>query len=94
MQIKTLQRQLKQSVQEMKRPFTSGIEALVTMAEELGEVSTEVQLLEQTGTKAEWEREPSRERLAEEMTHLLNMTLVLANLYEIDLDAYYEKQVL
>ena len=89
MRIEMLQQQLKKSVPEMSRPFASGIEILATMTEELGEVAKEVQLLEQIGTKAEWEREPSRERLAEEISHLINVTLVLANQYEIDLDAYY-----
>ena len=38
------------------------------------------------GTKAEWEKEPSTESSAEELTHLLNVIITLADLYEIDLD--------
>lgn len=93
MEIRVVQEYLRRSNQEMQKPFTTGPEVMMTIIEELGEVSTEIQLIEQIGSKAAWEREPSKDRLAEEMTHLLNVILVLANLYTIDLDAIYTKRL-
>ncbi|MEZ4660408.1 MAG: hypothetical protein R2911_22860 [Caldilineaceae bacterium] len=77
----------------MPQPFRSPTEVMMTIMEELGEVATEVQLLEQIGSKAEWEIAPSQERLAEEMTHLLNVILVLANFYDIDLASIYARML-
>ena len=65
---------------------------MTAIVEELGEVSQEVQLLEQIGTKAEWEKDPSTERLAEELTHLLDVIITLANVHEIDLDEVYGRK--
>lgn len=92
MKLATLQNHLAKRNKEMTRPFASGIEFLATMTEELGEVATEVSLFEQVGSKADWQKDPSKERLAEELTHLLNVTFGLASFYEIDLEALYTQK--
>jgi NTP pyrophosphatase (non-canonical NTP hydrolase) len=93
MEIKTVQNYLKDATRDMPNPFRSAAEIMTTIVEEVGEVAQEISLFEQIGTKAEWERKPSKERLAEEMTHLLNVIFTLANLYDIDLDAVYSKRI-
>jgi NTP pyrophosphatase (non-canonical NTP hydrolase) len=66
---------------------------MLAMTEELGEVATEVALLEGVGSKALWQKDPSVARLAEELTHLLNNTFALANHFDIDLsEAFRAKQ--
>ena len=75
-----------------KKLFHSGTEAMLGMSEELGEVATEVALLEQIGSKKFWQKDPSVERLAEEITHLLNCTFALANHFNIDLQTVYENK--
>lgn len=93
MEIATLQSYLKQSTPAMQKPFGSAMEVMMAIVEELGEVSQEISLIEQIGSKVEWEIGPSKERLAEEMTHLLNVIFVLANFYDIDLDAIYSARL-
>ena len=85
MDLRTLQELNRRSVTEMKSPFRSGAEVMLALTEELGEIAQEVALLEQVGSKAEWEKQPSVDRLATELAHLLNLSAVLANLYNIDL---------
>jgi len=75
----------------MANPFRSSTEVLLTITEELGEVAQEVALLEKVGPKAGWQKEPSRERLAEEITHLINTVVVLADSQDIDLDEVYSR---
>jgi NTP pyrophosphatase (non-canonical NTP hydrolase) len=70
----------------MKTPFRSASEIMLALTEELGEIAQEVALVEQIGSKAEWERSPQVERMAEEMAQLINLIAVLANHYEIDLN--------
>ena len=70
--------------------FHSGTEVLLAMTEEMGEIATEVALLERVGSKVYWQKAPSVERLGEEITHLLNLAAVLANQYGIDLEAVYQ----
>ena len=93
MEMKSIQHYVEQSGSEMKKPFRSAPEIMMTIVEELGEVAQEVSLIEQIGSKAEWQKQPSQERLAEELTHLLNVILTLANFYEIDLDEIYSKKL-
>jgi len=62
---------------------------MLAITEELGEVATEVALLEQVGSKSGWQKEPDVARLAEELTHLLNNALALANHFDIDLAETY-----
>ncbi len=66
--------------------FRSGPEIVLAITEELGEVAQEVALLERIGTKAGWVKDPSKERLAEEIGYLLNCVAALADFYDIDLD--------
>jgi NTP pyrophosphatase (non-canonical NTP hydrolase) len=80
MDIQVLQDYTRQSVAEMKTPFRSAAEIMLAMTEEFGEVATEVALIEQIGSKTEWSRQPSLEHLAEEISHMLNLLLTLANL--------------
>lgn len=84
--IRELQARQQIEADQMKAPFRSGTEIMLALTEELGEVATEVALLEQIGTKVEWEIGPSRERLATEMSNVLNLLCVLANHYTIDLE--------
>lgn len=73
-------------------PYRSGTEAVLAITEELGEVATEVALLEQVGSKTQWQKDPSVERLAEEMTHLLNSIFALANHFDIALSEVYRQK--
>lgn len=65
-------------------PFQTAPEIMLAITEELGEVAREVALIERIGTKAAWTKEPSKERLAEEITHLLNCIAALADFYGLD----------
>lgn len=92
MKLSILQEQNRRSIAEMKAPFRSGAEVMLALTEEFGEVAQEVALLEQIGSKAEWSKSPSVERLAEEITHLLNLAVTLADLYGINLESLYTGQ--
>jgi hypothetical protein len=63
----------------LENPFRSGTKIMLAMTEELGEVATEVALLERIGSKANWQPK----------SHLLNCTFALANRVEIDLNETY-----
>jgi NTP pyrophosphatase (non-canonical NTP hydrolase) len=93
MELGTLQAAVGEGMVRRKIAYRSGTEIMLMMTEELGEVATEVALLEQIGSKALWQKDPSVARLAEELTHLLNNTFALANHFDIDLsEAFREKQ--
>ena len=89
MDLATIQRWLQARDTKQPYPFRSSAECVTAMVEELGEVATEVALLERIGTKAEWSKAPSREHLATELIQLLNTLIALANRYDIDLDRAY-----
>jgi NTP pyrophosphatase (non-canonical NTP hydrolase) len=89
MDIAILQEFIRQSTSNIKTPFRSVSEIMLAITEELGEVATEVALIEQIGSKTEWSKSPSIEGLAEEISHVINLLLVLANHYEIDLNQLY-----
>lgn len=91
MELGALQEAVRESVAVAKAPYRSGTE-VVLMIEELGEVATEVALLERVGSKAAWQKEPDVARLAEETTHLLNNTFALANHFGIDLSDVYRNK--
>lgn len=93
MKIGQLQTYVKQSGREMQQPFRSASEIMMAIVEELGEVAQEIALLEQIGSKAAWDRQLSQVRLAEEMTHLLNLIFALANFYELDLEEIYAQKL-
>ena len=93
MDIKTLQDYTRQSVAEMKTPFRSATEIMLAITEELGEVATEVALIEQVGSKTEWSKSPNVENLAEEISHALNLLLTLANHYDIALNQVYALKI-
>ena len=93
MEIGTIQEWVGKQGAALPNPFRSGTEIMLAIAEEAGEVATEVALLERVGTKAGWEKEPSTARLAEELTHLLNLTVALANFYGVDLEHVYEAKI-
>lgn len=69
--------------------FKNASEIILAATEELGEVAQEVALIEKIGTKAFWKKEPSKERLGEEIRHIINCLIGLANYYNIDLDQTY-----
>ncbi len=79
-------------VQKTKNPPLSGAEFMLAATEELGEVAQEVALLEQIGSKAQWQKEPSLERLGTEISHALNCLIALANHYQIDLEKVYNPE--
>jgi NTP pyrophosphatase (non-canonical NTP hydrolase) len=89
MDLATIQGFLRHADSQLPNPFRSAAERVIAITEELGEVATEVALLERIGTKASWSREPSREHLTTELVHLLNTLIGLANHYQIDLDTAY-----
>ena len=81
MSYREMQEKLKQSAGTSMTPSEIMLEA----TEELGEVAQEVALLEQIGTKTHWKKEPSRERLTEEIHHAINCLIGLANYYDVEL---------
>src|SRR5215510_13042225 len=89
MDLATVQQWLQATDAKQPYPFRSSAECVTAMVEELGEVATEVALLEQIGTKAGWSKAPSTERLTIELLHLSNTLIALANRYNIDLDRAY-----
>ena len=89
MDLLTIQQWLKATDAKQSYPFRSSAECVTAMIEELGEVATEVALLERIGTKAGWSKAPSAERLTTELLQLLNTLIALANRYDIDLDGAY-----
>lgn len=92
MDIAALQEAVKRGVANFRTPYRSGTEIMLALTEELGEVATEVALLEQAGSKSQWQKEPDVVRLAEEMTHLLNNAFALANHFHIDLAETYRRK--
>lgn len=92
MDLGKLQRRVKRFGDETLNPFRSGTEIMLAITEEAGEVATEVALLERVGTKAQWSKQPSVERLGVEMTHVLNLLLTLASFYRIDLEQLYAEK--
>ena len=93
MELGALQKAVRESVFALAAPYRSGTEVVLMMTEELGEVATEVALLEQVGSKAAWQKEPDVARLAQEITHLLNNTFALANHFGIDLSDVYRNKM-
>ena len=89
MELGTIQKWLREIDTKQPYPFRSSAECVTAMVEELGEVATEVALLEQIGTKVGWSRSPSIEHLATELIQLFNTLIALANRYDIDLDHAY-----
>ena len=103
MELGALQKAVRESALTLETPYRSGTEVVLRMTEELGEVATEVALLERVGSKAAWRKErdmaaegegidPDVARLAEEITHLLNNTFALANHFGIDLSDVYKNK--
>ena len=89
MDLATIQKWLQAIDTKQSYPFQSSAECITAMVEELGEVATEVALLERIGTKAGWSKAPSTERLTTELVQLFNTLIALANRYGIDLDHAY-----
>ena len=89
MEIKQLQEKVKQSTLLNSNPFKNPAEIMLAITEETGEVAQEVALLERVGTKATWQKEPSKERLSKEISNLLNCIIGLANHYDIDIENEY-----
>jgi NTP pyrophosphatase (non-canonical NTP hydrolase) len=92
MDIAQLQEAARLGVAKLGTPYRSGAEVVLAITEELGEVATEVALLGRVGSKSGWQKDPSVERLSEEMTHLLNNIFALANLFKIDLGEVYARK--
>ncbi len=76
---------IQENIKTLPNPFKNPQEIMLAATEELGEVAQEVSLLEKVGTKVNWEKEPSKERLAEEIRNTINCLAALANYYDIDL---------
>jgi hypothetical protein len=56
MDLATIQQWLQAADAKQPYPFRSSAECVTAMVEELGEVATEVALLERIGTKAGWSK--------------------------------------
>lgn len=65
-----------------KKLFKNSSEIMLALMEELGEVAQEVALLEKIATKKDWEKEGSKERLNEEISHVENLLLELKKYYQ------------
>ena len=89
MELNKLQKYIADTQRQMETPFRSGAEIMLALIEEIGEISREVALLEQIGSKTEWHKSPSRSNLAEEMIHAINLLLTLANQFDLDLSQAY-----
>lgn len=89
MELNKLQKYIADTQRQMKTPFRSGAEIMLALTEEIGEISREVALLEQIGSKTEWNKSPSNANLAEEMIHAINLLFVLANQFDLDLSQAY-----
>ena len=89
MDFANIQQWLQEADTKQPYPFRSSAECVTAMVEELGEVATEVALLERIGMKAGWSKAPSTEHLTTELIQLLNTLIALANRYDIDLDCAY-----
>ena len=89
MDLVTIQKWLQAIDTKQPYPFRSSAECITAMVEELGEVATEIALLERIGTKTGWSKAPSTERLTIELIQLFNTLIALANRYSIDLDHAY-----
>jgi NTP pyrophosphatase (non-canonical NTP hydrolase) len=87
-----LQTRVQENTVNLKKPCSSGAEFMLAATEELGEVAQEVALLERIGSKATWQKEPSVERLGEEISHAPNCLIALANHYQIDLEKLYNPE--
>jgi hypothetical protein len=64
--------------------FSSGSEILLAISEEVGEIATEIALIDRVGTKNDWHKKPSKDRLSEEISQLSNLLMLLREFYELD----------
>jgi len=62
--------------------FTNSSEIVLALTEELGEVAQEVALLEEIGTKKDWDKKGDVERLKKEISDVRNLLERLENYYE------------
>ena len=93
MELSRLQKYIADTQHQMKMPFRSGAEIMLALIEEIGEISREVALLEQIGSKTEWHKSPSSANLAEEMIRAINLLLTLANQFDLDLSQAYVEYI-
>lgn len=91
MKISDLQDRVRRLSLSDSNPFNSAPEIMLAITEEVGEVAQEVALLERIGTKAGWQKEPSKERLSNEISDLINCIFTLANHYDINIEERYKK---
>lgn len=59
---------------------------LARLAEECGEVASEIRKLEKKGSKVHFNITTSKEKLADELVDVLNVLASIANFYELNLD--------
>ena len=57
---------------------------MLALTEEIGEVAQEVALLERIGSKANWIKTGSRERLRTEIAHAINCLRALQEFYDLE----------
>jgi NTP pyrophosphatase (non-canonical NTP hydrolase) len=77
---------IQETINHNGHEFNNPQEIMLAATEELGEVAQEVALLEKIGTKANWDKKPSKDRLSKEIKDTINCLITLANHYKIDLD--------
>ena len=91
MELKTAQLKSIERGKKIEIKKQGALEIVAAIAEELGEVVTEVSLFEQIGNKINWERKADKEKLAREISQLLINIMSLASFYEIDIDQAFNK---
>lgn len=69
------------------------LEIVASLVEELGEVSQEVLLVEQVGSKTKWSRQGSADSISAELVDLVVNVFSLAARYGIDLEARLQSRV-
>ena len=90
MELKIAQQEAEKRRKTLKIKKPKPLEIVAALAEELGEVVTEVALFEKIGNKINWKRKADKNLLAREISQLLVNLLSLASHYKIDVDKAYD----
>lgn len=87
--------EIQQLVKKMAKKFLgeeNAFDILARLAEECGEVASEIRKLEKKGSKAHFNVTTSKEKLADELVDALNVVASIANFYELNLDAESDRR--
>lgn len=81
--------EIQQFVKKIAEKFPEqedALDMLARLAEECGEVASEIRKKENKGSKAHFKIFTSKEKLADELVDVLNVIASIANFYELNLD--------